>query len=149
MVLPKEPEASRNSSWSYDSAAGNEPPHSSLFLRMSPGPLIYRILITLPVAGLLSQWLLPLLELGGDSGRVVDTLALWAAVLIIQGVFTVSGCVWLPLNLVILILLCGQLSGSGPALDWVVSYAADIVPTDVGQFRQTLRFTELSRRAGR
>ncbi|MEK3732094.1 transglutaminase-like domain-containing protein [Paenibacillus sp. FSL M8-0334] len=145
MVLPKEPEASRNSSWSYDSAAGNEPPHSSLFLRMSPGPLIYRILITLPVAGLLSQWLLPLLELGGDSGRVVDTLALWAAVLIIQGVFTVSGCVWLPLNLVILILLCGQLSGSGPALDWVVSYAADIVPTDVGQFRQTLRFTELSR----
>lgn len=127
-------------------ADGHAQVYDSLFARISPGPLIYRVLITLPIAAMLSQWLLPLLQLGGDNGRLlVETLGFWAAVLLIQGMFTVRGWVWLPINILLLSLLCSRFIDTDQPLSWVVQYASHIFPEDVRTFTQSLHFTELSR----
>lgn len=113
--------------------------------RLSHGTLLHRILITLPVTGLLSEWLLPLRNAGETGGRfVLETLFLWALFLLLQGLFTWRGWVWLPLNAGLVVWLCSRLFEYSDPLAWLSDYASLILPGDASAFRNAWEFTILS-----
>ncbi|MFE9275224.1 transglutaminase domain-containing protein [Paenibacillus glucanolyticus] len=113
--------------------------------RLTHGTLLHRFLITLPVLGLLSEWLLPLHAAGeGSSYLVLQALSLWAVFLLLQGLFTWRGWVWLPLNAVLVIWLCSQLFDYRNPLAWFVDYASAILPDDAAAFSRAWEFTALS-----
>lgn len=113
--------------------------------RLSHGTLLHRILITLPVMGLLSEWLLPLRDAGDMGGHLMlQTLFIWALFLLLQGLFTLRGWVWLPLNAVLVVWLCARLFEYSRPLAWLTDYASDILPGDVSVFGNAWEFTALS-----
>ncbi|OME88642.1 MULTISPECIES: transglutaminase family protein [Paenibacillus] len=113
--------------------------------RLSHGTLLHRILITLPVMGLLSEWLLPLRDAGDMGGHLMlQTLFIWALFLLLQGLFTLRGWVWLPLNAVLVVWLCARLFEYSDPLAWLSDYASAILPGDVSIFGNVWEFTALS-----
>lgn len=118
---------------------------SSLVSRTFPGTLLQRALITLPVAGLLSEWLLPLQAVNGAGGDLIlQALALLAAILLLQGLSTWREWVWLPLNALLVIWLCAQLFNYANPLEWLHEYASVILPGDAEAVINTRAFTGLS-----
>ncbi|RAR42824.1 transglutaminase domain-containing protein [Paenibacillus sp. MDMC362] len=113
--------------------------------RLTHGTLLHRILITLPVVGLLSEWLLPLRD-AGDMGShlMLQTLFLWALFLLLQGLFTLRGWVWLPLNAVLVVWLCARLFEYSHPLAWLSDYISETLPGDVSAFGNAWEFTALS-----
>ncbi|MFF3924515.1 transglutaminase-like domain-containing protein [Paenibacillus lactis] len=118
---------------------------SSLISRAFPGTLLQRALITLSVAGLLSEWLLPLQTVNGASGDLIlQALALLAAILLLQGLSTWREWVWLPLNALLVIWLCAQLFNYANPLEWLHDYASVILPGDAAAIINERAFTALS-----
>ncbi len=118
---------------------------SSLVSRTFPGTLLQRALITLPVAGLLSEWLLPLQAVNGAGGDLIlQALALLAAILLLQGLSAWREWVWLPLNALLVIWLCAQLFNYANPLEWLHEYASVILPGDAEAVINTRAFTGLS-----
>lgn len=118
---------------------------SSLISRAFPGTLLQRALITLPVAGLLSEWLLPLQAVNGAGGDLIlQALALLAAILLLQGLSTWREWVWLPLNALLVIWLCAQLFHYANPVEWLHDYASVILPGDAAAIINTRAFTALS-----
>lgn len=116
-----------------------------MLLRPSPGPLTMRLLISLPIFGLLTGWLLPLQGLGGeDSPIMLETLTILAVFLLIQGLFTIREWAWIPLNACAVLLLWGRLFGSSNPITWFLGYVQKILPQDINKFINTWQFNELS-----
>lgn len=127
--------------------AGRAVPNSLLRIlkRTSPGPFSLRLFITLPILGLFMEWLLPLQGMGGDNGPVMlQTLAILAALLLMQGLFVIRGWVWFPLNVCAVLLLWGRLFGSEHALFWLLRYIVDVLPQDVNVLGERWLFNDLS-----
>lgn len=121
------------------------PIRSSLVSRTFPGTVLQRALITLPVAGLLSEWLLPLQAVNGAGGDLIlQALALLAAILLLQGLTAWREWVWLPLNALLVIWLCAQLFNYANPLEWLHEYASVILPGDAAAVINTRAFTALS-----
>lgn len=109
------------------------------------GTLLHRILITLPIAGLLSEWLLPLNAADGASSQhVLQTLSTFAVFLLLQGLFTLRGWVWLPLNVILVVWLCSQMFEHSNPYTWFVHFVTEILPEDASEFGNAWEFTALS-----
>lgn len=112
--------------------------------RLTHGTLLHRFLITLPIMGLLSEWLMPLHHAGESGYLVLQALSLWALFLLLQGLFTWRGWVWLPLNAALVVWLCSRLFDYRNPLAWFIDYATGILPNDAAAFGISWEFTALS-----
>ncbi|MGV2788491.1 transglutaminase domain-containing protein, partial [Clostridium perfringens] len=75
---------------------------------------------------------------------MLETLFIWALFLLLQGLFTLRGWVWLPLNAVLVVWLCARLFEYSHPLVWLSDYASDTLPGDVSVFGNAWEFTALS-----
>ncbi|WP_054958593.1 transglutaminase family protein [Paenibacillus dakarensis] len=136
---------------SLSDKAGSDTPAAGVpgrFRKFSPssfGSIITRLLITLPIFGLFMEWLLPLQGLGGDqSPMMLDTLLVLAVILLLQGLFAIRGWVWLPLNILSILLLWGRLFDAEHPLMWLLSYVTEVLPVDAGTLTERWLFNDLS-----
>ncbi|KOP65013.1 transglutaminase [Bacillus sp. FJAT-18019] len=118
---------------------------SMLFSSLPYGTLLHRILITLPLAGLLFEWLLPLYAAdGANSQHVLQALSIFAVFLLLQGLFTLRGWVWLPLNTILVVWLCSQMFEYSNPYNWFVHFVTEILPEDASEFGNAWEFMALS-----
>lgn len=139
-----------NSLSNKSNLSSNRPSNQALIrfqtiFRPSPSPLSMRLLISLPIFGLMMEWLLPLQGLGDEKSTVIlETLFILAVYLMLQGIFSIREWVWLPLNAYVILLLWSQLFGSNHPFTWLVEYMQDTLPRDIHMFLNTWHFREFS-----
>ncbi|MFH0070978.1 transglutaminase domain-containing protein, partial [Peribacillus sp. NPDC056705] len=116
-----------------------------LLTRVSHDSILHRLIVTLPVAGLLFEWLMPLRNTGdANADSVLAALSIWAVSLVLQGLFTIRGFVWFPLNVILMVWLCSRLFDYSNPVEWVIQYALHILPEDVAAFQTGWAFSVLS-----
>lgn len=120
-------------------------PGAGWITRHSPVPLRVQAVLSLPLLGLILEWLLPLRELGGDGAKgmlaAMLLLALW---LMMQGLVPLKGWVWLPLNGLAAALAGGVLFGDGDVGAWLEEYIFSTIPRDASLYSGMWRFSDLS-----
>ncbi|WP_415752769.1 hypothetical protein, partial [Paenibacillus forsythiae] len=90
--------------------------------------LSYRALFSLPLFGMFADWLHPLyrMNLGAETERLLGTLAVMAAALLVPGLFRGSPWRTLPVQLAIFVLSWFYLCSSFPEAAWPANLSRDM-----------------------
>ncbi|MFI2858637.1 transglutaminase family protein [Paenibacillus sp. JSM ZJ436] len=113
--------------------------------RSNASPFVLRCMMTLPAAGLLIEWLLPLQGLGGSNGgEMLGLLFCLTGILLLQGLSGLKEWLWLPLNAVLLLGCWGYLLDAPSLLYGVGEYLQNILPSDAALLSQPQHFSRLS-----